>query len=313
MRKRTPTPRDDGDDGRSSAAAVPAPLSAATPTWVHTSAAPLQAAITGIGQDHIGRAATLWPVGQDPDAAQRAGRYVRQTRHHPQRTIPALAAEAIDRYSSRGQTVFDPFAGCGTTVVEAVHAARRVIGIDIDPRWVELTERNLGYAHRHGATGVGVVLHGDARHLAGVPRHLRGIVDLVLATPPVRFDPPANTSRRRSNADLVGQLETDCKLALVSWTPLLHAGTTVVFTTRLLHRAHQLLDLSVPIAYAADWAGLDLVERVAALRVPVRSARPRPRPASGQRRRRPLPRVVHDDVLVYRVPDKLPTWWRGRR
>src|SRR5690349_1841201 len=105
---------------------------------MYTSARPLQAALAGIGQDHVGPAATLWPTGQDSDAAQRAGRYLQQTLRHPQRTRPALAAQAIDRYSRPGQTVFDPFVGCGTTVVEAVHAGRHAIGVDIDPRWVEL-------------------------------------------------------------------------------------------------------------------------------------------------------------------------------
>jgi hypothetical protein len=86
-----------------------------------------------------------------------------------------------------------------------------------------------------------------------------------------------------------------------------------VLTARLLHRAHQLVDLTVAIAYATEWAGLDFVERVAALRVPVRDANHRTRPATRKRRHVRRPQVVHDDVLVYRVPDVLPTWWRGRR
>jgi modification methylase len=72
------------------------------------------------------------------------------------------------------------------------------------------------------------------------------------------------------------------------------------------------LDLTVPIAYAAGWAGLDLIDRAAALRAPVRDTHHRPRPAR-KRRGRPRPRVVHDDVLIYRVPDPPPNWWRGRR
>jgi modification methylase len=300
-------------DGHTADPAVFAPRAAATPAWVHTSANPLQAALAGIGQEHIGAAATLWPTGQDSDAAQRSGRYLPQTARHPQRTRPALAAQAIDRYSRPGQTVLDPFVGSGTTVVEAVYAARRGIGVDIDPRWVELTERNLGHAHRNGATGTGIVLRGDARHLAPAPRRLRGLVDLVLATPPVRLEPPGYPARRWSNADLVRQLETDLKLSVISWIPLLHPGTTIVLTTRLLHRTHQLLDLTVPIGYAADWAGLDFIERIAALRIPLRDAHHRPRPAIPKRRRQTRPRVVHDDVLIYRVPDRLPAWWGGRR
>jgi modification methylase len=301
-------------DGHTPEAPTAPPKATATPSWVQMSTTPLQTALSGVGQDHIGPAATLWPTGQQSDATQRAGRYLPQTVCHPQRTRPALAAQAINRYSQPGQTVFDPFIGAGTTVVEAVHAGRRAIGVDIDPRWVELTRHNLAYAHRHGATGSAMILRGDARHLAPVPQRLRGSVDLVLATPPARLHPPGYPARRWINADLLGQLETDLKLSFASWIPLLHPGTTVVLTTRLLHRSQQTLDLTVPIAYAAQWAGLDFVERAAALRVPLRDATWRPQARRvGTRRRHQRPRVVHDDVLIYRVPDVLPTWWRGRR
>src|SRR5262249_18181270 len=187
-------------DGHTPAPAASPPRTAATPVWVHTSATPLQAALGGVGQDHVGPAATLWPTGQDSDAAQRAGRYLPQTARHPQRTRPALAAQAIDRYSRPGQTVFDPFVGAGTTVVEAVYAGRRAIGVDTDPPWGDLTTLNPGHAHRHGATEAGMILRGDARHLAPVPRRLRGIVDLVLATPPARLHPPGHPARRCSDA-----------------------------------------------------------------------------------------------------------------
>ena len=300
-------------DGHTSDITLLPPRTAATPSWVHTSAAPLEAAIGGIGQDHIGPAATLWPTGQDSDAGQRTGRYLRQTVRHPQRTRPALAATAIVRYSRPGQTVFDPFVGCGTTVVEAVHAGRRAIGVDIDLRWVELTELNLQHAHHHGATGAGLIVRGDARHLAPVPRRLRCTVDLVLATPPARLHPPGHPARRWSNADVVRQLETDLKLSFASWIPLLHPGTTVVLISRLLYRAHQLLDLTVPIAHATEWAGHDFVERIAALHAPIRDTYHRPRRATRPRRPERPPQVLHDDVLVYRVPDVLPAWWRGRR
>jgi modification methylase len=307
MTDHTYTPRH--QDGHTHGEATSQPQTTATPSWVQMSTTPLQTALSGAGQDHVGPAATVWPTGQDSDAAQRAGRYLPQTVRHPQRTRPVLAAHAISRYSQPGQTVFDPFAGAGTTVVEAIYAERRAIGADIDPRWVELTSRNVAYAHRHGATGSSMILHADARHLAPIPRRLRGSVDLILTTPPARLHPPSYPGRRWSNADLVGQLEIDLKISLASWIPLLHPGTTVVLITRLLHRSQQTLDLTVPIAYAAGWAGLDFVERAAALRTPLRDSSRRPRPSSTGGRRGRRPRVVHDDVLVYRVPTVLPTWW----
>jgi hypothetical protein len=290
-----------------------APHSAATPSWLQMSTTPLHTALAGVGQDHIGPATTVWPTGQDSDAAQRAGRYLPETLRHPQRTLPAVPAQAIGRYTQPGQTVFDPFVGGGTTVVEAVYAGRHAIGCDVDLRWVDLAVRNVQYAHHHGATTAALVGHKDARHLGWVPRRMRGSVDLGVATPPVRLDPPTNLARPGSNADLVDHLEIDLKLALHAWTPLLHTGTVVVLVTRLLYRAHQTLDLTVPIARAAEGAGLDFVERVAALRVPLRDAQRRPAPRAAGRRRGRRPRAVHDDVLVYRVPDVPPNWWRRHR
>src|SRR5258706_13983468 len=116
------------------------------------STTPLQTAVSGVGQEHIGPATTVWPTGQESDAAQRAGRYLPETLRHPQRTLPALAAQAISRYTQPRQTVFDPFVGSGTTMVEAIHAGRRAVGADIDPRWVDLTMRNVQYAQHCGAT-----------------------------------------------------------------------------------------------------------------------------------------------------------------
>jgi hypothetical protein len=126
------------------------------------------------------------------------------------------------------------------------------------------------------------------------------------------MEPLGYTARRWSYADPVGRLAGDLKVTFASWTALLHPGTTIVLVTRLLHRAHQTLDLTVPIAHAAQWSGHDLVERVAALRVPVRDPHHRPRPITRTPRCGGRPRIVHDDVLVYRVPDELPTWWRSR-
>ena len=311
MSKRIPLLPPEGGDA--SDPGTSAPRSAATPSWVQMSTTPLHTALSGIGQEHIGPAATVWPTGQDSDAAQRAGRYLPETLRHPQRTLPAVAAQAINRYTQPGQMVFDPFVGGGTTMVEAIYAGRQAVGADIDLRWVDLSVRNVQYAHQHGATAAALLGHHDARHLGVIPRRMRGTVDLVVATPPVRLNPCTNPARPGSNADLVGQLEVDLKLALYAWTPLLHPGTVVVLTTRLLYRAHQMLDLTVPIAYAADWAGLEFAERIAALRIPLHDARRHPQRRTAARRRDRRARAVHDDVLVYRVPDPLPTWWRNRR
>lgn len=52
---------------------------------------------------------------------------------YPAKFIPDLPAWAITQYSSPGETVFDPFNGCGTTTTEAKLNNRYGVGFDISP------------------------------------------------------------------------------------------------------------------------------------------------------------------------------------
>src|SRR5437867_8456299 len=45
----------------------------------------------------------------------------------------SIAGELVERFSSRGQLVVDPFAGAGTIPLEASLRGRRVFGADISP------------------------------------------------------------------------------------------------------------------------------------------------------------------------------------
>lgn len=47
--------------------------------------------------------------------------------------IPAIPRTAIEEYTKEGDIVFDPFAGSGTTAVEALYAERNFLGIEINP------------------------------------------------------------------------------------------------------------------------------------------------------------------------------------
>jgi len=75
----------------------------------------------------------------------------------------------------------------------------------------------------------------------------------------------------------------------------------------------KLVDLTFAVTRAAEWAGLEPMERVAALRVPSRDGHvATPVRSPTHRRPRAAPPVVHDDVLVYRVPRQWWQWLAGR-
>lgn len=52
---------------------------------------------------------------------------------YPARFAPAFARAAIEAFTDRGDLVFDPFVGGGTSLVEAQILGRRSIGFDINP------------------------------------------------------------------------------------------------------------------------------------------------------------------------------------
>jgi hypothetical protein len=281
------------------------------PDWLYSSPTPLASALAGTGQHHIGPAMTVWATGQDSDSAQRGDRYLGDLPAHPTRTRPALAATAIQRYSQPGQTVFDPFAGGGTVLVEAMYAGRRAFGVDLDPRWVEFAADNMSYARFCGASGKAWISRQDARYLDPTTWRLRRGIDLIVTAPPVRMR-PAIRGNRWTNKDLVTHFDADLANCLSRCSALLNPGATIVLVIRLLRRSDQTADLTVPANWAARSSGLDFVERVAALRTPLRDA-PRSRPPSrAGRRGSGRPRIVHDDVLVYRVPTDTPRWWWQR-
>lgn len=62
------------------------------------------------------------------------GRYATHAWHpFPAKFPPQLPAHFIDALTERGETVFDPMHGSGTTLVEAQRLGRRAVGCDIDP------------------------------------------------------------------------------------------------------------------------------------------------------------------------------------
>lgn len=62
---------------------------------------------------------------------------------HPCPKPLSLLSHLVDRFSKRGETVFDPFMGSGTTAVAAKKLGRHFFGCDINPEYVEMARKRV--------------------------------------------------------------------------------------------------------------------------------------------------------------------------
>jgi DNA modification methylase len=79
-------------------------------------------------------------------------------REHPTAKPVELVERAVENSSRRGETVLDPFAGSGTTLIACERHKRRARLIEIDPRYADLICRRW-----EEFSGQAAVLEGDGR------------------------------------------------------------------------------------------------------------------------------------------------------
>ncbi|GAA0477570.1 hypothetical protein Aca07nite_72140 [Actinoplanes capillaceus] len=270
---------------------------------------------------------SVWLTCQQPARDQRRGRYVPETSRHPGKMLPHLAAHAIASFTAPDDMVFDPMCGSGTTLVEAMHLGRHAIGIDIEPPFTRLATDNINLASAQGAAGTATVITGDATSLLDlVPASAVGQVALALTSPPygrgthglVRATGNKVTKRdhlygdrRQGNLAYAGwsRLLDGFTQILTASHRLLRPGGTVVITSRPVRRHRDdLIDLPGELLTAAQAAGLEPVQRCAAMLAAVREGQIVHRANMfgliAVRRSRaagiPVHLVAHEDVLVLR-------------
>jgi hypothetical protein len=213
------------------------------------------------------RRSSVIVLGPRSVRVQRAGRYVAGTTAHPTRLAPDLAATPIEVYSRPGSLILDPLAGTGTVLIEAIHKGRNALGLADDPGWVALARANLALARRHGATGHGRVLAGQATRL---PAELHGQIDLVLTSPPpahtlpVTHRPvtPQTPARRRV------RLRDRLTATLSGCRPMLAPTGLVVVVARPWYRDGVLTDQTAVVVQAGQAGGLTLIACHRAIRHP---------------------------------------------
>lgn len=97
---------------------------------------------------------TLWTIA--------SGNQDLDTIHGTQKPVECMRRPMINN-SSPGQAVYDPFLGSGTTLIAAETIGRVCVGVELDPRYVDLALRRW-----ETFTGHEAILLGDGRTLAQI-------------------------------------------------------------------------------------------------------------------------------------------------
>ncbi len=104
-----------------------------------------------------GQGASSYCAGRDQDDVWEIPR-PRRSEEHPTMKPVALPARAIGHSSKRGQVVYDPFLGAGSTLMACAQLGRRCHGIELEPRFVDVCVLRW-----QDQAGERAVLEGDGR------------------------------------------------------------------------------------------------------------------------------------------------------
>jgi DNA modification methylase len=126
---------------------------------------------------------------------------------HPAKFPETMAQEFIEFFTKQGETVLDPMAGTGSTLVAALRAGRNSYGIELSPKYAEIAKQIIDEERNHlGEKAVGLtskVICGDA---AQVFDYQLPTVDYVLTSPPywdmLRARGSETQKKRRSSGEL---------------------------------------------------------------------------------------------------------------
>lgn len=109
---------------------------------------------------------------------------------------PQVPRNLILKYSKKGDIIFDPFVGGGTTLIEAYLLGRKSIGLDINPMAIKMSNERIKELETKSREKIGVCLVDkyrpvakvrDARNSSGILSKLgfgKGSIDLICAHPP---------------------------------------------------------------------------------------------------------------------------------
>lgn len=126
---------------------------------------------------------------------------------HPAKFPETMAQEFIEFFTKRGQTVLDPMAGTGSTLIAALRAGRNSYGVELNPKYAEIAKKII--AEERETLGETIenlkseIVNGDASQITN---YQLPTIDYVLTSPPywdmLRAKGAETQKKRRAASDL---------------------------------------------------------------------------------------------------------------
>jgi DNA modification methylase len=104
---------------------------------------------------------------------------------HPAKFPETLAQEFIEFFTKQGETVLDPMAGTGSTLVAALRAGRNSYGIELNPKYAEIAKQIIEEERKTLGAAISslqsLMINGDAAHITN---YQLPPINFVLTSPP---------------------------------------------------------------------------------------------------------------------------------
>jgi len=127
--------------------------------------------------------------------------------------IPQIPNQMMKRYTKRGEWVLDTFAGCGTTLIEAQRLGRNSLGVEIQPKVVEVANNLIKLEQNTFGTANEVVMgdSGEIDYKKLLSRYSQKSVQLLIMHPPyfdiIKFSSdPNDLSNAKSVDDFLSKM-----------------------------------------------------------------------------------------------------------
>ena len=131
---------------------------------------------------------------------------------HPAKFPETLAQEFIEFFTKQGETVLDPMAGTGSTLVAALRAGRNSYGVELNPKYAEIAKQIIEEERTTLGDSVSslqsLIINGDAAQITNYreasPWGQLPPIDYVLTSPPywdMLHVKGAETQKKRRESD----------------------------------------------------------------------------------------------------------------